>query len=64
MFGMGYRHAEILIYLTQWFSTGDAFTLQGTFGNVSRRLYLSQLGVGEGEEVVTGIYTEIRDAAE
>lgn len=64
MFGMGYRHAEILIYLTQWFSTGDNFALQGTFGSVSRHLYFSQLGVGEGEEVVTGIYTEIKDAAE
>ena len=61
---MSYGHAEILLSLTQWFSTGDDFALQGTFGNVSRHLYLSQLGVGGGEEVVTGIYAEIRDAAE
>lgn len=64
MFGMGYRHAKILLSLTLWFSTGGDFAVQGTFGNVCRHLYLSQLGVGGGEEVVTGIYTEIRDATE
>ena len=47
------------VYLEQWFSTGDTFDLYGTFGNVLRHLWLSQLGM-----VICDCHLTAREAGE